>query len=165
MRYLKKLTRFFINIFRDSDSFDPRLEHYEPLARFITDDRHINKGTRSVKFQCFNPARKTNDLSVYRTKLCPEAEIWSIAERFVTGLRDDKARVLARAEVPLHIVQEQGLILNPDGKPHKRHLNIEGWPLRLQPNEISSHQKMITVQLARAATLKYQDQTPTQSRG
>ncbi|MCR4287429.1 MAG: hypothetical protein NUW09_05395, partial [Deltaproteobacteria bacterium] len=40
----------------------------------------------------------------------------------------DRKNVLARAELLAHVYNDLKLTLNPNGNPHPRHVDIEGWP-------------------------------------
>lgn len=130
----------------DPEPFEPTLEDAEPLARFIV--RSGDFAASRVKPACFEPHNLRRDLSVYRVKSCPEGTIWFLADRYVTELRPDRKRVIARADVPLQVVRSLALRLNPNGIPHKRHLNIEDWP-----DKADSRRKMFMVELANAAAL------------
>lgn len=112
------------------DNFNQKLEASETLSRFILDARDI-KGD-CAKPRAFKPTTKHNDLSVYRIKNCQEDLIWQISIKYVNQLRGDDKEVCARADFNIDLLKKFSCLkLNPDGKPYKRHLNIENWPLAL----------------------------------
>lgn len=104
------------------------IEDDESISRFLTDEDEFNKTTNRVHHSAFKLPRNQNALSAYRTKGCDNPEIWDIARRFVTELRTDHKEVLARAELQARIYKDLELVLNPDGNPHPKHVNIERWP-------------------------------------
>lgn len=113
----------------ESESFlIEHIEDDEPISRFLTDEDQFNKTTNRVHHSAFKLPRGCNNLSAYRTKVCDNLEIWDIAKKFVTELRPDHKEVLARADVQARIYKEFKLMCNPNGNPHPRHVNIEGWP-------------------------------------
>ncbi|MBI5493034.1 MAG: hypothetical protein HY893_08885 [Deltaproteobacteria bacterium] len=105
---------------------DP-IDNTEPISRFLIDEDEFNKATNRVHHSAFRPSRR-GCFSTYRTKGLDNPEIWNIAQKFVTELREDRKDVLARAELQARDYTECKLILNPDGKPHPMHVNIEQWP-------------------------------------
>lgn len=113
----------------DSSLIEP-IDDAEPIARFLTDQDHYYKSAPPrVHHSAFMPYRKSNSLSVYRTTGLNDYEIWEIARIFVTEKMLDKKEVLARAELAAGFIRDLKLRLNADGKPHPRHVNIEGWPV------------------------------------
>jgi len=104
-----------------------QIDDNERISRFITNKKYFNKNTNYISASAFSPSKKTNNCSAYRTKGLDEPEIWDIALKFVTEKRDDKAEVLARADIQANVYKGLGLSLNPDGIPHPRHVNILGW--------------------------------------
>jgi len=141
MSYLKIFKNFFLNFF-SRDKFESSIEENEPITRFIDDPRKIYANTQQAKPSAFKHHSTRRDLSVYRKKNCKDYLIWRIAEKFVDKKRTDGKKVLARADFDIELVRSRNvLVLNPDGKPHKRHMNIENWP-----NDSIS--KMIRVELS-----------------
>lgn len=106
------------------------IEDNEPISRFLTDEDEFNSNTNPprVRHSAFKLPRDRNNLSAYRTKGWDNPTIWDIARRFVTERRADRKNVLARAELPAHVYNDLKLTLNPNGNPHPRHVDIEGWP-------------------------------------
>lgn len=82
MKCLNKFLGFLKGSLKEKDDFDPSLILDEPLARFLLDKhkRYFDEKRSLVKPPAFNPSRKTNDLSVYRTKNCSEERVWNIAD-------------------------------------------------------------------------------------
>lgn len=151
MSYLSKLLNLYRSSSQRKQKLDSNIAHDEPLARFLHEkhkqDKYFNEATGLIKPAAFKPS-KNKGLSVYRTKDCPENEVWAIADEFVTGKMQEKPAVLARAKVNASEFASYPVKLDADGDPHPRHLNIKDWPI--DPGEI----KEITVELARVAILK-----------
>ncbi len=99
----------------------------EPISRFLTDEDEFYKNTNRVHHSAFR-IPNNRKFSVYRTKDLNEHGIWELAQKFVTELRSDHKEVLARAELKAFAYKEVNLFLHPDGNPHPRHVNVEGWP-------------------------------------
>ena len=133
MNYLKKLKKFYQKIFLiDHDNLDSQdnfkisdVVEDEPLARFIFDRKHYTSQNKA-KPAAFMPHPKHQDLSVFRTIHASNDLIVHLGESYVEPQR--KKKILAWAILSSTIPLKHGLKLNPDGKPHKRHLNIENWP-------------------------------------
>ncbi|MBI4041328.1 MAG: hypothetical protein HY390_05635 [Deltaproteobacteria bacterium] len=107
--------------------FNANIEPNEPLSRFIFSSDHLSQdGT--VKGAAFNPSNKGNDLSVYRIKECKDRSIWIIGKWYVEKKRKDNKKLIARSDFNIQELKNKKLRLNPNGKPHFRHLNIENWP-------------------------------------
>lgn len=103
-------------------------EDNERISRFLTDEDHFIKEKERVRHAAFKPRRSTNNLSAYRTKNLSDPAIWDLARKEVTKRMSIPKEVLGRADVPVHVYKDLGLILNPDGIPHPRHINVENWP-------------------------------------
>jgi len=141
MSYLKIFKNCFLNFFA-RDKFESFIEGNEPITRFIDDPSKIFAKTQQAKPSAFKHHSIRRDLSVYRKKNCRDSLIWRIAEKFVDKKRTDGKKVLARADFDIELVRSKNvLVLNPDGKPHKRHMNIENWP-------DDSFSKMIRIELS-----------------
>ncbi|MEK7679349.1 MAG: hypothetical protein AAB356_04070 [Deltaproteobacteria bacterium] len=110
-------------------SINAPVEDDEAISRFLTDEDSFNPTAKRVRHSAFKLPRGKSALSVYRTKGMVDREIWDIARRFVTELRPDRKDVLARGDLQACIYKELKLRFSVDGKPHPRHVNIEGWPL------------------------------------
>lgn len=150
MKCLSKFFPFLNGFLKRSDSFDSALDQAEPLSRYLLENhkRYFDEQKSIVKPPAFSPSKKTNDLSVYRTKQLPEESIWQLGDEYVTKKMKDNPAILARADVLVAEASKHPVRLNPDGKPHPRHLNIEDWPAD------ESKRKMITVELASIASLR-----------
>ena len=145
--FLRELIKFCSTTF-SKDKFQLAFEHNEPLNRFVVSKSHISSATGSVKPAAFQPD-KNNELSVYRTKNSSIKFIWLLADKYITRRRRDNKKVIARAEFSISLLQKHPmLILNPDGIPYKRHLNIENWPS-------DSSWKIIGVELANNSLTSY----------
>lgn len=104
------------------------VEDDEAISRFLTDEDSFYRKTERVHHSAFKLPRGHNAISVYRTKDMVDRAIWDMARRFVTELRPDRKEVLARAELKAGDYKGLHLRFSWDGKPHPRHVNIEGWP-------------------------------------
>lgn len=137
MNYLNRLLTFFQNIFQRGDNLSSIIDNGETISRFITCDTQFNKNTKRPRKNLFQPPRDKK-LSVYRVKNYTEKKIWWLADKFVTALRTDRRLVLGRADLPASSYLEVKLEFDADGKPHKRHVNVIGWPNdKLRCNEIA----------------------------
>jgi hypothetical protein len=99
-----------------------------------------------VKSGAFLPP-KDKRLSIYRILKCSERKIWWFGNWYVTRKRADKKPVLARGDLQALSFINANLHITPDGRPHPRHANVEGWPAE------KPLQKMIAVNLANNARL------------
>lgn len=87
------------------------VELHEPITRFLRHSSHFNEKTGRVRHEGLlppppNPAagRARYESSVYRAESASSAELWAICSI------------------------EQQLVFDADGKPHRRHANVIGWP-------------------------------------
>jgi hypothetical protein len=99
----------------------------EVISRFLTDGDQFRKSSKRIHHSAFR-LPKNKKLSAYRTIGLRDPEIWELARSYITELREDRKEVLARADIKAHIYLDLKLTLRPDGMPHPRHINIEGWP-------------------------------------
>jgi len=77
----------------------------------------------------FNKGTGRFEWSTYRAKGATSAELWSICSKHIDNAAASyvpKARGICAASV----FMDQGLSFDPDGKPHSRHANVIGWPLK-----------------------------------
>jgi hypothetical protein len=99
---------------------------YSLLARFIFQEGHYRKKDPAApKPGAFLP--KPSDLKIsamWRDQLS-EREIWSLGD--LVGSTRSKPP-LARADFDVGAVSEAKLAIEPDPKPHPRHVNVSGWP-------------------------------------
>ncbi len=149
MNCLNKLITFLNGIFLE------KRDHFSAVAptasegvcHFIFAKDHLYSETKKAKPNAFKPHSKRMDLSVYRVDACSDSLIWHISRNYVEGLRPDKKPVIARADFKLELAIRHNLHLNPDGHPHKRHLNLERWPSTWKmiatdmANEAVTHQR------------------------
>src|SRR5258708_110575 len=96
---------------------------YSLLARFIFQRSHFSKSSAKPKAGAFLPApSKTSAL--WRDGL-PEMDIWNIGD-FLGKARGKQP--VARADFDSKAVSEAKLEIEPDPKPHPRHVNLSKWP-------------------------------------
>jgi hypothetical protein len=129
MNYQKKFARFFQDIslaIRDKFKLTP-VEASEPLTRFVFVPKYFDSAGR-IKQAAFAPSKKNNDLSVYRTKELAERDLLYIAQRYVVEKMANPQPLAGWATFSSDIPKKHNLRLVADGKPHKRHLNLEEWP-------------------------------------
>ena len=108
------------------------VELHEPITRFLRHSSHFNEKTGRVRHEGLlppppNPAagRARYESSVYRAESASSAELWAICSEYV-DVAD--ARMKARGTVDARVFIEQQLVFDADGKPHRRHANVIGWP-------------------------------------
>jgi hypothetical protein len=118
---------------------------YSLLARFIFQEGHYRKKDPAApKLGAFLPKPSDPKISaMWRDKLS-ELEIWSIGD-LVGSTRSKQA--LARADFDAGAVSEAKLEIEPDPKPHPRHVNLSGWPAD------KAEQKSIALLLCARSTL------------
>jgi hypothetical protein len=119
----------------------------ELISRIINDTDHIFKATGKVKPAAFTPHKTRNDISSYRTSNCEDEKIWWITETFIDKKRKDNKITIGRAEFQLSVVTSLNIHINPDGKPHLRHINLEQFAPRG-----SSELQLQKLELANAST-------------
>ena len=99
----------------------------EQFTRFILERGHYS--SNGVKFRAFLPRAENPKKSVFCIDGLSEEAIWDCArwveEQFTNP---DSSEVRARGDFLRGAVQEAGLALEPDAKPHPCHWNIVGWP-------------------------------------
>jgi len=145
---LRRFWRFLLSIFVGADHLPDRVLPEEPVSRFILDKDQFRQERGFIYPAAFLPSKKTANTSVYRVESLPETRIWQLAEKFVTALRADKKRVLARADIKAKTAFHQDLAIQPDRLPHPRHANIINWPTD------RSAQKAKALELAKNAKLR-----------
>jgi len=145
--YLKQFWIFLLVTFSKADRLPSTVQPEEPISRFITDKRHYKQETEHVSQAAFLPSPRTNDTSVYRVKDWTDSKIWWAADNFVTALRTDKRKVMARADTTAERIFEQELNVEAHPTPHPRHANISGWP------DDRSSRKSKALELAKNAIL------------
>ena len=102
----------------------------EPLARYVTDDDHLNKPPGKVFWRAFRPKPVERELSVARIAELAAEQIWRLGDE-LAGIPSGRA-VIGRADLTLLHVREarvNGVSLDvvPD-EPPTRHAVIVGWP-------------------------------------
>lgn len=133
---LKALWRAIFSGTSLSSTSEPALpatvELHEPITRFLRHSSYFNEKTGRIKHEGLlppppNPAAGSlrYETSVYRAEGASSAELWAVCSEYVDG-RD--ARMKARGTVEARAFIEQQLAFDPDGKPHRRHANVIGWP-------------------------------------
>lgn len=141
MNFLKKLKIYFQGILveRRDPFVKGSVQPGEPLARFIFEPKHFDK-TGKVKPAAFAPHSTRLDFSVFRSINADEKLLTYLGDKYVASVR--KKPLVGWATFNSDLAIKLKLKLNPDGKPHKRHLNIESWP---------SNNQMERVELANSA--------------
>jgi hypothetical protein len=117
----------------------------ERISRFINERKKLTPSTGRARYNAFMPPRNAQ-MSVYRTILLSDEEVWQIGNAFVATA--DKP-VIARADLSASVYFSNALTFDPDGIPHPRHANVVGWP------GDETLQRLLAVQLAEAALLLY----------
>ena len=133
--------------FSRAERLSSTVQPEEPISRFITYKHHFKEEAGYVSQAAFQPSPRTNDTSVYRVKGWTDSKIWWVADNFVTALRKDRKKVLARADVTAEKIFEQELNIEATSTPHSRHANINRWP------EDKSTRKSKALEIAKNAVL------------
>lgn len=119
----------------------------EPLSRFITSERWIDRKQNTVKGNAFMP--RLNGLlgtSIYRSYGVSGRRLWRIGEFLSKGTYENVLHgraVITAAQIAS--VKQTSLSLKSDGRLPSLHRDIVGWP----PNK--SHQKIVAERLAQKA--------------
>jgi hypothetical protein len=100
--------------------------HKEPITRFIYSKRHFSIEKRTISTAAFDP-KPNSELSVFRTRRLSQLQIWNLAEKHISPLRQPQ-RLKARGDLSISNVLNINLVFNPDTESHKRHAVILGWP-------------------------------------
>lgn len=146
MKSLRKFWSYCLSIFL-RDNFNSTVEIGEPISRFVVDLKKISVKKNLARPAAFKPRKEERDLSVYRIKNCSDSLIWRVSVIFVDLLRTGSKKTLARADFNIDLLtSKKVLFLNFDGRPYKRHLNIENWP-------DDSYGKMISTELSKNSKL------------
>lgn len=139
MRFLKRLFRSFIKSSREI-SGDGGKESSLPLARFLTQSNHFNRGKSVVKQAAFNPPPSLR-LSVFRIDGLNSKSVVQLSSKHILG-----KTLYGWAKLTEKNVQKNGLSLDLNEDP-ERHADIVGWP------EDKDRRKIIALELANASTL------------
>lgn len=122
----------------------PRLvDDNELTTRFIFARDQFDATKDVVKSGAFLPP-KDRRLSIYRIQGCSKPKVWWLGHWYVARKR--KKPILARGDLQALGFCQLNLHIRPDGDPHPRHANVEGWPDK-------SEHKMKAVELANRARL------------
>ena len=104
----------------------------EKLARFVFSRKDFSPRNGTVKFKAFMPPRDSenksvyhSDLSVYRTSVLSDSEVWEIGREYV---QTAERRLKARADLSVADVYRNNLKVIPDPQSHKLHANITPFP-------------------------------------
>ena len=121
---LDKLSAVLRRQFAEKESANP--SQYSLLARFIFQASHCRKeAPAKAKPGAFLPKSSTLKISALWRDELPEQEIWNIGDSL--GSARGK-QPLARADFDIAALSEARLSVEPDPKPHPRHVNLCGWP-------------------------------------
>lgn len=116
----------------------------EQVSRFITDKSYFRSSNNTVRHNAFMPA-KDGKLSVYRTSVLAEADIWQLGQAYVSAPRQKP--LLGRADINSLQIYGEGLAIEGEPVPHERHANVVGW----DPD--ATNTRLIAVKLAAASAL------------
>jgi hypothetical protein len=121
MLFQESLRRVFSKQSEVPDEVSP----HEVTARFLLEPGHFRRDNGHAKPKAFQPARRDNRTSVFRTRDLLDSAVWELADRYVAAVRGQP--VIARAELTVVEITAVGLMVEPDRDP-PRHANITGWP-------------------------------------
>jgi len=117
---------------------------YSLLARFIFQRSHFSKTQSKPKQGAFLPDPSILKISALWRDGLSEQNIWKVGDS-LGEVREKQPR--ARAEFDQEAVSEAKLKIEPDPKPHPRHVNLCGWPVD------KAEQKSIALFLCARSTL------------
>jgi len=101
--------------------------HYSCLTRYIHQSGHFSKANRRVKPNAFLPQPPELKISSAWIDDLGETPIWGIGD-LLGAQRQVPSKPIARADFDSSVVPEADLTIEPDPKPHPRHVNLCGWP-------------------------------------
>jgi hypothetical protein len=130
------------------------VEPTEPLARYILrkDRLHWDKAPLKAKWKLFEPEKKREELSIYRTKGLNDKLVEALGNSEIST----KEKVLGWALVTPQVLAKADPSLMIDPRPvwvdpaHPRHANIRGWDLS---PEGTAKLRSIELYLAEKATI------------
>lgn len=138
--------RRFCSFFQSKNNLPHPPSDNEPIDRVIFSSKFIKKNNK-VHSNAFIPTKRL-DLSVYRVQGLARKQVWDLVAKYIEKKRTDKKMAKAIAEIKISDVSKhKTLKLNPDGKPHFRHMNIECFP------NSKSDARMIALEMAESAKL------------
>ena len=124
----------------------------EPLSSFIRHRKEYVPSTGFIHPKRLlprpNPASFRAETSVCRSRGLDEQYLWDICTKHYD--LHQKAPAIGHCVGPSKIIYEEGLDIDPDGKPYPQHANIVGWP----DGENSKHHQMIKAE-AMAGEFKF----------
>src|SRR5260370_25334655 len=100
-------------------------DRYSRLSRFIFQQAHFSKTRARLKPNAFMPKPPNLKISAIWNDELVDHEIWQIGDTF--GEARSKP-ALARADFGVAAVLEAKLSIEPNPRPHPRHVDICGWP-------------------------------------
>ena len=98
-------------------------EPTERITRYIFNRQFIK--TSYVEYGAFMPP-DDGALSVARTELMSEDQVWQLGETSVRGTRQESLK--GRADIKAQDFIDEDLSLIADGTPFKEHVSVVGWP-------------------------------------
>jgi len=115
----------------------------EIITRFIVEGSKYARTKNSVRYSAFIPA-PNGETSVFRVSTITLDETWEIGEM----VADQRGKTLyGKADVGVAVIENTGLRVEPDTRPHPLHANIIDWPTE------KSEQKLMAMKIADEAAL------------
>lgn len=129
MAFLKKCFALFAERFAKPPATSPSAEiEYSLLCRYIFQNSHFSKINNRVKPGAFLPSTHEQSVSAAWIDGLSNQEIWGIGD-ILGALRRVPASPRARADFNSEVLPNVSLTIEPDPKPHPRHVNLSGWPV------------------------------------
>ncbi len=124
---------------------------YSRLSRYIHQSGQFSKVNQRVKPNAFLPQPPELKISSVWIDDLGEPQIWRIGD-VLGAQRPVASEPIARADFGSGILPETKLTIEPDPKPHPRHVNLCGWPRE------KDAQKDIAMILCQRSSLRVRDQ-------
>lgn len=129
------LRRFSLSLFGrlpHLDSLPSEVVAAEGFTRFLLHRKHFAPTTGRVKAPALLPWHNNDkgrlETSIYRTDGLGPDHVWALGYRYVETPSGGR-RIQARGSGVISSVTSQRLLLDVDGDPFPRHVDIVGWPL------------------------------------
>lgn len=137
----RKLSNLFVGRLR-SEASSPKVIRSEPIARFVNDERDIDKRTNSLKAKRLLPKRNKDgqpETSVCRIQFLSDSKIWDICDEYVDKI--SPRQTIGYGASPASVVLDSGLNFKADGIPFHEHANIIGWKNDMSSDESQNELK------------------------
>lgn len=144
---MAKFRKIFSTISKNYSAQVEKVGSDETITRFIFQSNHFTTSGR-VKPAAISPnnINGRNEFSVYRVTDLPKSEVWAICKDFVDNQNNSRF-AKARANCTASVYFSEALNFDADGKPHRRHANVIGWPDHKDKHKLKNIQQKISAQM------------------